>query len=126
LKVKPYFCNGVTELKKNKVISKFIAALLLLVLMLSITPKTFLHEVLADHKDAPSCNDSRLDGPCIHKLGYNCQQSDVVVPTVYLITETQEVTVHPDFCITEKFSYSASLTKKCVSLSHGRAPPALV
>jgi hypothetical protein len=110
----------------NKAISKCIAVLLLLVLMLSITPKTFLHEVLADHKDAPSCNDARLDGPCIHKQGPNCQQSDVVVPSAYLITEIKDVITHPHFFIREKTSCTSSLAQYFVSHSRERAPPVRV
>jgi hypothetical protein len=110
----------------NKAISKCTAVLLLLVLMLSITPKTFLHDVLADHKDAPSCNDARLDGPCIHKQGYNCQQSDVVVPSAYLIAEIKDVITHPLFFIKEKFSCTPSLTQNFLSHSHERAPPVCV
>lgn len=110
----------------NKAISKCIAVLLLLVLMLSITPKTFLHDILADHKDAPSCNDARLDGPCIHKQGYSCQQSDVVVPSAYLIAEVKDVVKHPQFFIREKFSCTSSLIQNFVSLTQERAPPARV
>ena len=104
-------------------ISKIIAALLLVLLMITITPKTFLHDILADHKDAPSCNDARLDGPCIHKQGYNCQQSDIVVPAAYLISEGQVVVIDPDFLVNEKFTYTTDLPKNAISFSCGRAPP---
>jgi len=113
-------------LKKNKAILKITAALLVLLLMLSITPKLFLHEVLADHKDAPSCNDTNLEGPCIHKQGFNCQQSDLVVPTVYLINASTALVQSADFRVIQKFSYSSHLTKNIVSLSHERGPPMYV
>jgi len=110
-------------LKKNKAILKITAALLVLLLMLSITPKLFLHEVLADHKDAPSCNDTNLEGPCIHKQGFNCQQSDLVVPTAYLLNASTVLVQSAGLGVIEKFSYAAHLTKNTVSLSHERAPP---
>jgi hypothetical protein len=94
--------------------------------MLSITPKVFLHELLADHKDAPSCNDAKLYGPCIHKQGYSCQQSDLVVTKVYLVGQSQEVVRPPNFCFTANLSYSSPLTKNFVTHSQERAPPAHV
>ena len=79
--------------------------------------------MFADHKDTPSCNDAKVDGPCIHKQGYNCQQSDVAVPTAYLNTELQNEILHPDVCGTVDFLFISSLAKSDVSHSHERAPP---
>ena len=114
------------RLKTNKEISKLIAALLVLLLTLSITPKSFLHEMLADHKDAPSCNDVNLESPCIHKQGYSCQQSDVVVPNCYLGSDSQGSIVHANCCDDKKYFHSFSYTQSFTNHSHGRAPPAHV
>jgi hypothetical protein len=110
-------------LKQYKIISKAVALLLVMLLMLSITPKFFLHEIFADHNDAASCNDTKLVGPCIHKEGYNCQQSDLVVPNAYLVIESPELIPYHDFRDARILTYSFCLTKSFVCLSHGRAPP---
>jgi hypothetical protein len=109
-----------------KIISKFVAAFLVLLLLLSITPKIFLHEIFADHKDAQLCNDTNVEGPCIHEQGYKCQQSDIVVPHVYLISQSQEIILHSDFCSAEDIFYLSSLTKIYITHSQERAPPAQV
>jgi hypothetical protein len=109
-----------------KIISKFVAAFLVLLLLLSITPKIFLHEIFADHKDAQLCNDTNVEGPCIHEQGYKCQQSDIVVPHVYLISQSQEIILHSDFCSAESIFYLSSLTRNYIINWQGRAPPAQV
>ena len=76
-----YICNSVTKLNRCKHIA---VAGLLGVMLLSIMPKNLLHDVFADHTDITSCSDTNLPGPCIHNQGYNCKQSDIVVPTFYL------------------------------------------
>lgn len=114
------------KLTSCKIISKFVAAFLVLLLLLSITPKMFLHEIFADHNDAQSCNDTNIEGPCIHEQGYNCQQSDIVVPHVYLISQSQEFILHNDFCSAKEISYSSSITENYITRSQERAPPAQV
>lgn len=97
---------------------------MVLLLLLSITPKSFLHEMLARHQDTPSCSDTMLEGPCIHKQGYSCQQSDLVVPSVYLMSESNELIHHRDYCIVDKIFSGSSLIKTFPIRLHDRAPPA--
>jgi hypothetical protein len=60
--------------------------------MLGITPKTFLHDLLADHQDVQFCNDVEVNGPCIHNQGFNCQQADIVVPLTYQAPTLLDIT----------------------------------
>ena len=116
----------VLQLKKTKAISKFIAVVLMLLLMLSITPKLFLHEILANHKDSTSCTDVTPGTPCIHKQGFNCEQSEVVVPNAYLVSEPQPEILHHGLFVSIKFEFTSTLTKNVITLSHERAPPVCV
>ena len=113
-------------MKHYTFISKTVAGLLVLLILLSITPKLFLHELLADHKDTPSCNDTRLVGPCIHKQGYNCQQSELVVPHAFIGNEFQEPEHHRDFRVCNTPFYFSYLTENFISYSQERAPPQFV
>ena len=50
----------------------------------------------------------------------------VVVPHVYLISQSQEIILHSDFCSAEDIFYLSSLTKIYITHSQERAPPAQV
>ena len=99
-----------------------VASGLLLLMVLSIMPKTFLHELFANHQDVEVCNDSKVQGPCIHKQGYSCQQSDLVVPSSYTCTDA-DLEKDFSFVIVEASACSSALLSNFHSSSSGRGPP---
>ena len=114
------------KLKGCSIISKIIASLLLVLLMLSITPKTFLHDILADHQDVQFCNDEEVNGPCIHNQGFNCQQADIVVPLTYQAPTLLVIppVAMPHVSHADYISFSALLAPQHSSFLRG--PPARV
>ena len=121
-----YICNSVTKLKAHLFISKLVAAVLVLLLILGVTPKYFLHEVFADHKDTTSCNDVKTDSPCIHNQGYSCVQSDLVVPNFYVIAAAQYIVTDVSFYVETHSPFSSFLSKNFVTHTQERAPPVSV
>ena len=75
------------KLKSQGIISRVVASVLLMVTLLSVTPKSLLHHILANHSDQPTCNDNIVNGPCIHRQGFNCEQASLVVPGGYTMDE---------------------------------------
>lgn len=111
------------KLKYRKFISNFAATVLLLVTLLSITPKTLLHHLFAQHTDQESCNDNVVKGPCIHQQGFNCQQSDIVVPVSYLQSDVIAVN-HPQFHFYKPQSfYGRSILIAFSASYYRRGPP---
>jgi hypothetical protein len=99
---------------------------LLFLLVLSITPKSFLHEIFAHHSDVTACTDANVTGPCIHKQGYNCQQTDLVVPSLYEMCVVT-ITVQPPVGFsTSTELFSSSILQQSVSGISGRGPPSHV
>ena len=99
-----------------------VASGLLLLMVLSIMPKTFLHELFANHQDVEVCNDSKVQGPCIHKQGYSCQQADLVVPSAYTCSDA-DLEKDFSFLIVETSDYTSALLSDFHSFSSGRGPP---
>ena len=91
-------------------------------MFLSIVPKTFLHDVFAHHTDVTACNDVDLTSPCIHKQGYNCQQTDIVVPLAYTPGDAS-VKIIADVETVPLISFSTSYLKNSHSAISGRGPP---
>jgi hypothetical protein len=69
-------------LKKSNTIRRFSAACFLLLFSFCVTPKRFLHDLLANHKDAASAASS----PVAHvaNSGFHCHVEDLVVVAPFL------------------------------------------
>lgn len=67
------------------IIQKGLALFLWVVFALSITPKPFFHDVLADHKDEQVCRDKDKSSPHFHKPASHCSFDDLVVSAPFLI-----------------------------------------
>ena len=99
-----------------------IAACLMLVLATGVAPKVFLHDVFADHIDAPGCTiDHETD--VLHNVEVHCDLDDLVVPVSCM---TQQVT-SPEVPVLYLASASPELTDHytTTSLQSGlsRGPP---
>lgn len=78
-------------LKKTPAIKKGVAALLLVVLILSMTPALFLHDAIAQHKDeVVFCKAELKKGHCFHEQRINCHFNPLVVTVPYIVYELPE------------------------------------
>ena len=75
-----------TRLSNKKTIRQLYSFLLLLVFSVSIVPKIYFHDVVANHKDTISvCDHPEKIKACLHQTGYNCHVDELVVNTPYVI-----------------------------------------
>jgi hypothetical protein len=75
-------------LKQKKAIEKIVASFLLLLFTISIVPKIYFHNLIADHKDFSTCDEVHKT-PVLHVQGYNCHFDDLVVSASYLFQKEE-------------------------------------
>jgi len=79
---------------KSVYITRFISGLLLLVFVLGVTPKRFLHDLFAKHIDITS--KKRSDIPFqLSKSGYNCDCDNLVAESTFV--SNQQIFAFPLF-----------------------------
>jgi hypothetical protein len=69
-------------MKDSLLIKRFLAAFFLLLFSFCVTPKRFLHDVLANHKDAKPFSSDPIQQ--ISQSGFRCQTDDLVVEAPFL------------------------------------------
>lgn len=57
---------------------------MLLAFLLGNTPKTYLHDLVADHRDLPECNQLHKTA-VLHQETFNCHFDDLVVSVPFLL-----------------------------------------
>ena len=77
-------------MKHTTTIQKVRAVFLTLVLLVGIAPKAFFHEIVAHHKDVPTCNEEHKSA-VFHHQGYNCHFDDLVVTAPFLFISEQPI-----------------------------------
>jgi len=111
-------------LKKREQIKFFFAFCLLVLFTISVTPKIYFHDVIANHKDVVSlCHHPQKVKACLHPKSFNCQLDDLVITAPYLILPiVHSLSVHSHF---QSFSsaYSSSFTKHYLIHKESRGPP---
>jgi hypothetical protein len=109
-------------MKDSLNIKRLLAAFFLLLFSFCVTPKRFLHDLLANHKDAQYSASLPLQQ--ITTSGFHCNVDDLVVVAPYL-PEIQ--TIVPVILSSNPLSFSDPLLLVVhLHLSHneGRGPPA--
>ena len=111
-------------MNNGKTIQKIYSFFLLVVFALSVTPKIYFHDVIANHKDAAaSCDRPQQVKACIHQAGFNCHVDELVVTSAYLIIENIRsllIASHfPEFNSTYQFLLSCN----CLLNNESRGPP---
>lgn len=82
--LKFYICNIVTKrLSGNNIIRKLSAGFLLLLFALCVTPKKTLHDLIADHKDAPFASTGTAQQH-LSASGFRCNCDDLVVESPFI------------------------------------------
>jgi hypothetical protein len=109
-------------LKQKAIIQKSISVLLLLTFVISVAPKVYFHDLLADHKDFSDCRQLH-HSTVLHHQGINCHFDDLVVTAPFLL---QAAVIFTPFDVyfeqNHSSFYSSSLT--CFSdYKESRGPP---
>ena len=112
------------NLYKHKTIRSFSALLMLLIFTMSITPKVFLHDLTADHKDEVSvvlhCHDQHLD-----KVGFTCDCNNLVSTSPYTVEPVLNIP-EPQAIVLVGYtpSYAEKVYAATTIFSSLRGPPA--
>jgi hypothetical protein len=79
-----YICNKVANIyvAQKRIIRQFLAGVLLLVFAFSITPKKFLHDAFANHKDKPALT-SLENKPQFSLSGFMCKCDNLVAESPF-------------------------------------------
>jgi hypothetical protein len=119
-----YLCagHGLNQLKQNTTIQKFITILLLLVFTISVAPRSFFHDLVADHRDTPGCSiDHKIS--VIHKQSFNCHFEDLVVSSPFVL-QKQFLSHPPVLRFHQKnTSYQFSYYPSVIRNKENRGPP---
>lgn len=111
-------------MKKRIPIKRFRAFWLLFLFTISITPKIYLHDAIANHKDGVTlCDHPQKTGVCIHQKGYNCDVNDPVVANPYLILPIVNGLSIERVFLDFSTSYSFACIQNCFIHKESRGPP---
>jgi hypothetical protein len=110
-------------LKQQAYIQKFIAFTLLIVFSISIAPKAYFHEVIADHKDVLVCHHPEAGSSCAHSQPLNCHFDDLVVTAAFLIEKFQNSLNFPNRYLDKQDSYKLSYHQHPFFHKTSRGPP---
>ena len=85
-------------MRQQNTIQKIYSVFLLIIFSLSVLPKIYFHDVIANHKDTVSvCDHPENLKACLHQSTYKCDVDDLVVKAPYLIlpgVQISELTTH--------------------------------
>lgn len=110
-------------MQKHPAIRRFAAGVMLMLFVLSIMPRLYLHDVFASHKDI--ANDISQHLTTIEKDGFSCDLNDLVATSPFTEASTTIVfNTEIDFPVlhTRYTSQIATAAPECFSL---RGPPML-
>lgn len=116
-----YLCPH-PALKKQNLIQKLIACCLLLVFATGSAPKTFFHDVFADHVDLPGCTIDH-GSVTLHNVQVHCDFDDLVVPASYLPAKNMQLEAPIVFLGEVKTFYSRSFVSPPMQFRESRGPP---
>jgi hypothetical protein len=113
-------------LKERLIIQKILASWLLVLFTISFIPKSYFHDLLADHNDVISCEHPGKDETCIHPKGINCSFNDLVVTAPYVTVSTAWNDLLPTIFTENKYSYIQPFLEVCYLAAESRGPPSIV
>jgi hypothetical protein len=106
-----------------KYIRKFNAAVLLLVFTISMLPKVYFHDAVADHEDKVSCRHLHEVRDCLSQKVLDCDTNTLVVTSSFLFAVPLMIVWRPLLNPAATATYSSSLIDNCFLRSEGRGPP---
>lgn len=96
---------------------------MLVVFAISVAPKSYFHELLANHKDIIGCTHAPGSAPCAHQQPFNCHFDDLVVTAPFLFATMGFYATKPIEQISDHVFYSSHLTSFVLLHKAGRGPP---
>jgi hypothetical protein len=118
-------CTILIELKNKPVKKNIVALALLFVLAVSVAPKTYFHDLIADHKDVLICDHSCRTSSHLHQQGFNCHFDDFVVTAPYVF-QSCEILFSADNLYQDLNSgYTSSLLQYGIFYKDTRGPPSV-
>lgn len=80
-------------MKGRSIIQRILALVVLLLFTLSITPKKYLHDCIADHIDY--CSINLTDDPTVSQADFDCDCEDIVVSSPFIDVGLSELNFPP-------------------------------
>ena len=109
-------------MKYSFTIRKFNAAFFLLLFSFCVTPKRFLHDLLANHKDAQTTADYPVEH--IAASGFHCHVDDLVVVQPFLPGIQAAFPIAISFLPQQYAEPVSNIVFSFLSHADGRGPPA--
>jgi hypothetical protein len=105
-------------------IRKLYAFCFLLLFAISITPKIYFHDAVADHKDATTtCAHPEKPKACLHQQGYNCELNDPVISSPYLSVTIATWSLPEIYFTISPAPSVVSIKQECLIHKESRGPP---
>ena len=79
-------------LRQQPHIKQFLAAFLLLLFSVCIAPRSFVHDVLAQHVDRSSCEHPVQEEVCLHPAEKHCHFNDPMQTSACMLLSIEEKT----------------------------------
>jgi hypothetical protein len=112
-------------LKQNKTIRRFIAFLLLVVFAISVAPKSYFHDALANHNDVGQICTDNLNSPHFHQSGINCHFDQLVISSLFHFSAESFSDFSLSFLSTPHHRIETSYLLHALVAKENRGPPAL-
>jgi hypothetical protein len=92
------------------------------VFLISIAPKTYFHDLLANHKDFPACTQVHKTA-VLHSHGFNCHFDDLVVSAPFLLQIEQPIAFDNFYFEKKQSSFYSSFPQSFLQHKEKRGPP---
>lgn len=112
-------------MKQSPIIHKIIALALLFTFAISVAPKAWFHDIVANHKDVAAC-DERHNTTAIHTQSSHCHFDDLVVTSLFVPARLQSFTLHQLYFEKKQSAIYSSYSQFHVQHKESRGPPFLV
>jgi hypothetical protein len=109
-------------LLKQPIIQRFLSGILLVLFTFSVTPRKFLHDLVANHKDTP-WKFSHDPQARLQKSTFNCHTEDLVVETPFMEGSSPLVIQTPPLFRSDYTDLVTWWHSMPLSLSSLRGPP---
>ncbi|MGZ5286655.1 MAG: hypothetical protein ACXWV0_10600 [Flavisolibacter sp.] len=109
-------------MKYQPIIQKLIACCLVLVFVAGSAPRSFFHDVFADHEDVPACTIDH-DTDVLHAIQVHCEFDDHVVPASFIIQQELRLVAPVVFLVPVKPAFHQSFLTSFMQFRESRGPP---
>ncbi len=109
-------------MKKQSVIRQLLAFVLLLVFALGNAPKLYLHDLVAQHTDGPSCEKNH-QARVLHQQAIHCHCDDLVVSAPFEPVQPAGIRLPATPTATHHAAPVADLAARPMPFRDSRGPP---